>query len=56
MEKIYGGVGDIYPFRNPVLFFFVFLGSYRIVLDIWQFDMKKKRKKKKFELEEPTRL
>ena len=21
MEKVYGGVGDIYPFRNPVLFF-----------------------------------
>lgn len=56
MEKVYGGVGDIYPFRNPVLFFFVFLGSYRIVLDIWQFDMKKKKKKKKFELEKRNPL
>lgn len=50
------GLVTFIPLEILFCFFFVFLGSYRIVLDIWQFDMKKKRKKKKFELEEPTRL
>ena len=43
------------PLEILFCFFFVFLGSYRIVLDIWQFDMKKK-KKKKIELEERSPL